>query len=519
MNDQKAGPMFYNNTTVKRALLSVSDKQNIVDFAKELHQLQIEIVSTGGTAQLLRQANIPVQEVSDITRFPEMMDGRVKTLHPQIHGAILGKRDEHHHIAMQHGIEWIDLVVVNLYPFLKTIQKPHVTWEEAIENIDIGGPSMIRSAAKNMHWVGVVVDSQDYGMVLQALKTRGGLPYEMRQQLATKAFAHTAQYDALIYHYLEQDRFPDIMNIALKKSVDLRYGENPHQKAFAYQFLEKNVGILSAMQHQGKQLSYNNIADADAAVACVREFKGPTCVIVKHANPCGAAMADNIELAFHHAFQADAQSAFGGIVAINQQCTKALAQEIVKHFIEVLVAPSYEAEALAILSSKANCRVLEWPSVSECSASLELKVIEGGVLVQERDSIMIHENDLKIVTHLVPSCEEIQSLLFAWRILKHIKSNAILIAKESVTMGVGAGQVSRVDAVHMAMRKAGQDLRGAVLASDAFFPFRDSIERIANTGIRAIIQPGGSIRDDEVIAACDEYGIAMVLTGKRCFKH
>lgn len=517
-----------NTHIIKRALISVSDKKNLVDFARGLADLDIEILSTGGTSKLLRDAKIPVRDVSEITNFPEIMDGRVKTLHPKVHGGILGKRDEHSDIAKQHDINWIDLVIVNLYPFAETIKKPNVTMDDAIENIDIGGPTMIRSAAKNMDWVGVVVDPNDYDTVLSELRTQKNLSTNTRRSLATKAFKHTAQYDALINQYLEniidtkkptETHFSDQFDLHLEKFSDLRYGENPHQAACAYHFPGNKTGILSAKQHQGKQLSYNNIADADAAVACVREFSQPACVIVKHANPCGAAVADDITQAFQRAFDADAQSAFGGIVALNQPCTKPVAEALAKIFIEVLIAPSYEPAALEILASKTNLRVLELPMAEQTKVKQEFKFIDGGLLIQDRDNSIITANDLKIVTQLKPSQDEVNTMLFAWRVLKHIKSNAILIAKQNVTMGVGAGQVSRVDAVRIALHKAGKDLTGTILASDAFFPFRDSIDHLANTGIRAIIQPGGSVRDDEVVAACNEHGIAMVFTGVRCFKH
>lgn len=524
-----------NKTSIqpKRALISVSDKQGVKEFAQGLIKLGIDIISTGGTSKLLREANIAVRDVSEITHFPEIMDGRVKTLHPKVHGGILGKRDEHTEIAKQHDINWIDLVVVNLYPFAETIKKPNVTFDDAIENIDIGGPTMIRSAAKNMDWVGVLVDPNDYEKVLRELNENNGLSFEVRRHLATKAFQHTAHYDALINQYLSNfadispassknninvSTFPDELNLHFKKFANLRYGENPHQSACAYQRVDHSFGILSAKQHQGKELSYNNITDADAAVACVREFNQPACVIVKHANPCGAAVADNIVDAFHHAFNADSQSAFGGIVALNQTCTKQVAEAMAKIFFEVLIAPSYESEALKILTAKTNLRVLELPLTGQMQKQ-EFKFVDGGLLVQDKDLSVINFDDLKVVTKREPSAEEIHTMLFAWRVLKHIKSNAILIAKANTTLGVGAGQVSRVDAVDIAVRKAGNDLSETVLASDAFFPFRDSIDRLANTGIRAIIQPGGSMRDDEVISACNEHDIAMVFTGMRCFKH
>ena len=507
-------------TSVKRALISVSDKNGIVEFARGLSELNIEIVSTGGTSKLLRDANIPVRDVAELTAFPEMMDGRVKTLHPKVHGGILGLRDEHQDVAKAHNIDWIDLVVVNLYPFKATIEKANATFDDAIENIDIGGPTMIRSAAKNMGWVGVIVNPENYSSVLEELRTHKGLSFKCRKMLATQAFEHTAAYDALIHEYLTSSRNkPDQFNLKFTKQFELRYGENPHQAAAAYRVSGNSSGILSAKQHQGKELSYNNIADADAAYACVREFVEPACVIVKHANPCGAAVADTVYKAFDRALHADAQSAFGGIIALNQMCTREIAESIVEIFFEVLIAPSYSPEALEIFAKKPNLRVLELKNFLNRNHATEMKFIEGGVLIQDKDLKNVTEQDLKIVTRRKPSAEEIKMMLFAWPVLKHIKSNAILIAKDAVTKGIGAGQVSRVDAVDLALKKAGYDLAGAILASDAFFPFRDSIDRLAHTGIHAIIQPGGSMRDAEVIAACDEHGIAMVFTGARCFKH
>ncbi len=513
--------MNQTNTHIKRALISVSDKTGLIEFAHSLAELNIEIISTGGTSKLLREANIPVRDVSEVTGFPEIMDGRLKTLHPKVHGGILGLRDKHAQVAKEQQINWIDLVVVNLYPFAETIKNPVATLDDAIENIDIGGPTMIRSAAKNMGWTGVAVDPKDYQKIIDELHAQKGLSFATRKQLAIKAFEHTAHYDAVIFSYLSRNAdvaFPEKLHFHLERYSELRYGENPHQAACAYRFSSTNSGILSAKLHQGKELSYNNIADADAAVACMREFTQPACVVVKHANPCGVATADNIADAFQHAFHADALSAFGGIVALNRPCDKAIAEAIAKVFIEVLIAPSYSAEALAILASKPNLRVLELQDTTSATLQ-EFKFIEGGLLIQDKDLSAIDYQDFKIVTNAKPTEKEIATMLFAWPVLKHIKSNAILIAKNHVTVGVGAGQVSRVDAVDVAIKKAGKNLANTILASDAFFPFRDSIDRIANTGIRAIIQPGGSQRDTEVIAACDEHGIAMVFTGKRCFKH
>lgn len=535
--------MNHNPILIKRALISVSDKTGLAAFAQALNDFNIEIISTGGTSKLLREKNIPVHDVSDLTGFPEMMDGRLKTLHPKVHGGILGLRDEHAAVAEKHGIRWIDLVVVNLYPFAETIQNPNATFEEAIENIDIGGPTMIRAAAKNMGWVGVLVDPADYTLVLQDIRAKRSLDFSLRQQLAQKAFAHTAHYDAVIHHYLlsqdlpagskavgeNQDLphqpldnkryFSPTLNFHLEKFADLRYGENPHQVACAYRFSNNSSGILEAKQHQGKQLSYNNITDADAAIACIREFSAPACVIMKHANPCGVAVADQLYAAWQQAYEADSISAFGGIVALNQLCDEKVAQAISQIFIEVLIAPAYTPQALKILASKTNLRVLELNfSVIPYSAQ-EFKFIDGGMLIQSKDTTRITQHNLQFVTQLQPTVEEVTAMLFAWPVLKHVKSNAILIAKNNTTLGIGAGQVSRVDAVESALKKAKKNLSGAILASDAFFPFRDSIDRLAGTGIRAIIQPGGSVRDEEVITACNEHQIAMVFTGIRCFKH
>lgn len=517
--------MKANPVTIKRALISVSNKQGLVEFARGLRELGIEIISTGGTSNLLREADILVREVEEITQFPEMMDGRVKTLHPKIHGGILGKRDAHAEIAKQQEIPWIDLVVVNLYPFADTIRKPNVTLNEAIENIDIGGPTMIRSAAKNMQWVTVVVDANDYGKILSELREHHAISFKTRQSLATKAFQHTSAYDALIHHYLQKtdtdqsSEFPSQIYLVAEKQADLRYGENPHQKACAYRFQEYFPSVMTAKQYQGKPLSYNNIVDADAAVGCVREFSETACVIVKHANPSGVAIGGNIQQAFSLAYQADELSAFGGVIALNKICDEATAKQINEIFFEVLIAPAYTQGALAMLSAKTNLRVLELPELMHKASLHEYKFVEGGVLLQDKDYNHISPSDLTVVTQLQPNKVEIDAAVFAWRVVKHAKSNAILIAKENRTVGIGAGLVSRIDAVDMAVRKAAKNLPGSVLASDAFFPFRDSIDRIANLGIRTIIQPGGSMRDEEVIAACNQHGIAMILTGKRCFKH
>lgn len=511
-----------NITPVKRALLSVSDKTGLVDFAKSLIELGVEIISTGGTSQLLQSERIPHRQVNELTGLPEMLDGRVKTLHPKVHGGILGRRDVHQSEAKKHNIEWIDLVVVNFYPFAAATKAKKLNFAEAIEYIDIGGPTMVRAAAKNYAWVGVVIDPADYGQVVEQLKTQHGLSEDLRKNLAYKVFALTAHYDGLISQYLAKELKLDLkvapsLNLHLEKSGELRYGENPHQQATSYRFMDATDGILTAHQHQGKPLSYNNILDSEAASSCVREFSEPACVIVKHANPCGAATAATIEEAFERALAADPLSAFGGIIALNQTCTKDLAQAITKIFMEVIIAPSYTAEALAVFTAKANLRVLELPM--QTSPQWEMKFINGGMLMQERDQQLITVADLRVVTEVQPTAQEIDNMLFAWRVLKHIKSNGILLAKDNATVGIGAGQVSRIDAVEIAIRKAADNIDNTVLASDAFFPFRDSIDRIAQTGVKAIIQPGGSVRDEEVIAACNQYGITMVFTGKRCFKH
>lgn len=508
---------------IKRALLSVSDKTGIVEFAKQLLQMGVDLLSTGGTSKMLREAGIPHRQVDELTGLPEMLDGRVKTLHPKIHGGILGRRDEHAAEALQHEISWIDLVVVNFYPFEAALQKnPHMNWDETVEYIDIGGPTMVRAAAKNFAWVGVVTDPNDYEAIATELKSTKGLAFETRKQCAQKAFGLTSHYDAMIHrHFLEKGHdphaCPQFLDLQLEKKMELRYGENPHQSASAYQFLHQTTGVLSAAQLQGKPLSYNNLLDAEAALACVSEFSEPACVIVKHANPCGAAVGQSIEEAYERAYEADSLSAFGGIIALNRPCTKPIAEAIAAIFMEVVIAPAFTQEALAVLSAKPNLRLLEMPVAQ--TQGFEFKFIQGGVLMQEKDTHVITPAELKVVTTTAPTQKDLDAMVFAWHVLKHIKSNGILIAKQNATVGIGAGQVSRVDAVDLAVRKAGDRTQQAVLASDAFFPFRDSIDRLAETGIRAIIQPGGSVRDEEVIAACNEHQIAMVFTGKRCFRH
>lgn len=500
---------------VKRALLSVSDKSRIVEFAAELVKLGVEIISTGGTSDALAKAGIAHRQVDDLTQLPEMLDGRVKTLHPKVHGGILGRRDKHADEAAKHQIEWIDLVVVNFYPFTQSVTAD-TPFEKAIEYIDIGGPTMVRAAAKNCAWVGVVTDINDYDLILAELKQQQGLTEETRRMLAGKVFAVTAAYDAAIRDYLQANA-QSSLTLELEKLGELRYGENPHQRASAYHFKNEKRGVLSARQYQGKPLSYNNILDSEAAWTTVTEFTTPACVIVKHANPCGAASAENINQAYERAYHADALSAFGGIIALNRPCTKEIATAVSEIFMEVILAPGYDEEALDVFAKKPNLRVLELQS--EKHQQWEMKFITGGMLMQEKDPQSLSKEQLQVVTKAKPSAKEMDNMEFAWRVLKHIKSNGILIAKDYMTVGIGAGQVSRIDAVDLAIRKAGVRIENSILASDAFFPFRDSIDKIAATGVKAIVQPGGSVRDEEVIAACDEHGIAMVFTGKRCFRH
>lgn len=517
---------------VKRALISVSDKTGIVEFAQALHAQGVEILSTGGTFKLLTDNKIPAIEVSDYTGFPEMMDGRVKTLHPKVHGGILGRRGIDEGVMTQHGINAIDMVVVNLYPFEKTVANKDCSLEDAVENIDIGGPTMVRAAAKNHAHVNIVVNASDYANILAELKANNGsTSLKTRFDLAIKAYEHTAAYDGAIANYFGRlveggsADFPRTFNTQFIKAQEMRYGENPHQKAAFY--VEKNpqeVGIASAKQLQGKELSYNNVADTDAALETVKSFSEPACVIVKHANPCGVAVAESIKHAYDLAYSTDSESAFGGIIAFNRELDAETAKAIVeRQFVEVIIAPSVSAEALEIVKTKQNVRLLatgEWNTVRV--KGLDYKRVNGGLLVQDRDDGIITENDLKIVTKRAPTAEEIQDLLFAWKVAKFVKSNAIIYAKNKHTIGVGAGQMSRVNSARIAAIKAehaGLQVAGSVMASDAFFPFRDGIDNAAKVGIAAVIQPGGSMRDAEVIAAADEHGMAMVFTGMRHFRH
>ncbi|MDC0965586.1 bifunctional phosphoribosylaminoimidazolecarboxamide formyltransferase/IMP cyclohydrolase [Candidatus Thioglobus sp.] len=512
--------------SIQRALISVSDKTGIVELAQVLVSKNIEILSTGGTAKLLAEKGIPVIEVSDYTGFPEMMAGRVKTLNPKIHGGILARRGLDEEVMTQNDINPIDLVVVNLYPFQATIANPDCTLEDAIENIDIGGPAMLRSSAKNHASVTVVVDASDYQTVMDEITANGDTTLETRVKLALKTFEHTAQYDGAIANYLgkEQDGFSNTINLQFHKTQSIRYGENPHQNAAFY--VERNITeacVASSTQFQGKEMSFNNMADADAALECVRSFNAPACVIVKHANPCGVALRDNIHDAYLDAFKTDPTSAFGGIIAFNRPLDKATAKDIIdKQFVEVIIAPSIDDDAKNVLSAKQNIRALECGDLSSAQPSLDYKRVTGGLLVQDKDLGVITENDIKCVSKLAPTADQIKDLLFAWKVAKTVKSNAIVYVKNEMTIGVGAGQMSRVYSAKIAGIKASDEglvVEGSVMASDAFFPFRDGIDAAAQAGIKAIIQPGGSMRDDEVIAAANEHGIAMVFTGMRHFKH
>ncbi|MEG6520951.1 bifunctional phosphoribosylaminoimidazolecarboxamide formyltransferase/IMP cyclohydrolase [Desulfotomaculum sp. 1211_IL3151] len=511
---------------VKRALISVSNKTGLVDFAQGLAELGVEIISTGGTAKTLREAGVPVVYISEVTGFPEILDGRVKTLHPNVHGGILAMRTEEHLRQLtQYKITPIDLVVVNLYPFRETIAKPHVSLEDAIENIDIGGPTMVRAAAKNHAYVGIVVNPQRYGEVLAALKERGELSAKLRLALAREAFAHTASYDTAIANYLGQvtddEIFRPEFNLSFVKAQELRYGENPHQRAAFYRDPAiSGPCIANARQLHGKELSYNNILDANSALELVREFSEPSAVIIKHNNPCGTATAESLVAAYQRALEADPVSAFGGIVAVNGILDGATAAEMSRIFLEAIIAPDFTGEALEILTKKANLRLLTTGELIEQTKDvLEVRKVNGGLLVQEADRLVLNMDELKVVTERQPSAEELKDLLFAMTVVKHVKSNAIVLGKAGQIIGVGAGQMNRVGSARIAFEQAGDKAQGAVLASDAFFPFRDTVDEAAKAGIKAIIQPGGSIRDEESIQACNEHGIAMVFTGMRHFKH
>jgi len=517
---------------IKQALISVSDKTGVVEFARGLTGFGVALISTGGTAKLLRDAGLKVTEVADHTGFPEMLDGRVKTLHPKVHGGILARRDVPGHLAAlgKAGIPTIDLVVVNLYPFAANVARPGCTLAEAIENIDIGGPAMVRSAAKNYEHVTVVTDPADYEPVLKEMAAAAGaIGAETRFRLAQKAFSHTAHYDGAISNYLTsfdaaggRARFPQRLNLQFERVQAMRYGENPHQEAAFYRDAQPAPGSLAAYrQLQGKELSYNNIADADAAWECVKSLAEPACVIIKHANPCGAAVAANLAEAYRKAFATDPTSAFGGIIAFNRQLDGPTVQAVTQQFVEVMIAPGVAPEAARLLAAKANIRVLEVP-LAPGANDYDFKRVGGGLLVQTPDSANIDAAGLKVVTRAKPSAVQVADLLFAWRVAKFVKSNAIVFCGGGQTLGVGAGQMSRVDSARIAAIKAenaGLTLKGSVVASDAFFPFRDGVDVVARSGAVAVIQPGGSLRDEEVIAAADEHGIAMVFTGFRHFRH
>ena len=526
--------MAENITPVRRALISVSDKSGIVEFAQALNARGVEILSTGGTYKLLKENDIPAVEVSDYTGFPEMMDGRVKTLHPKVHGGILGRRGQDDGIMSEHGINPIDMVVVNLYPFAATIARPDCDLPMAIENIDIGGPTMVRSAAKNHKDVAIVVNASDYDSVISELDSEKGLTHKTRFDLAVKAFEHTAGYDGMIANYLgaivegEEEKpadFPRTFNTQFIKAQDMRYGENPHQRAAFYVETDPSeASVSTARQLQGKELSFNNVADTDAALECVKSFKDPACVIVKHANPCGVSVGESILEAYNRAFQTDPTSAFGGIIAFNRELDGNTAKAIVeRQFVEVIIAPKVTQEASDVVAGKPNVRLLECGEWSVNRAhGFDYKRVNGGLLVQDRDLGHVDASELKVVTKVQPSEQEIRDLLFCWEVAKFVKSNAIVYAKDGQTIGIGAGQMSRVYSAKIAGIKAadeGLEVKGSVMASDAFFPFRDGIDSAAAAGIKAVIQPGGSMRDQEVIDAADEHGMAMVFTGMRHFRH
>ena len=525
---------------IRTALLSVSDKNGIVSFAKALHEQGIKLISTGGTAKLLAENNLPVVEVSSLTKFPEMLDGRVKTLHPMVHGGLLARRDFPEHMAAlkDHGIDTIDMLVINLYPFNETVAKKDCSFEDAVENIDIGGPAMLRAAAKNHQDVTVLISPEDYAPVLTEMKANQNVvSYKTNLSLAKKVFAHTAQYDGAIANYLSalgddlnhqsRSAYPDTLHLAFEKVQEMRYGENPHQSAAFYKDIQPIDGALANYrQLQGKELSYNNIADADSAWECVKSFSNHSggaaaCVIIKHANPCGVAVGANALEAYQKAFKTDPSSAFGGIIAFNIECDGIAAEAIAKQFVEVLIAPSFSAEAKVIFAAKQNVRLLEIPLGTVFNA-FDFKRVGGGLLVQSPDAKNVLESEMRVVSQRLPTPSEINDMMFAWRVAKFVKSNAIVYCANGMTLGIGAGQMSRVDSARMASIKAenaGLSLQGSAVASDAFFPFRDGLDVVVKGGASCAIQPGGSMRDDEIIAAANEHGIAMMFTGIRHFRH
>ena len=508
----------------KRALMSVSNKENLIPFAEKLEQLGYEIISTGGTLKLLVDAGVDAKSVETVTGFPEILDGRVKTLHPNVHGGLLAKRDEKSHIEAlkENDITPIDIVVVNLYPFKETVTKEGVSEEEIIENIDIGGPTMLRAAAKNFKDVLVVVDPEDYDTVAKSLEA-GEVSFEKRKQLAAKVFRHTAHYDGLIARYFNETTdalFPENYTVTYEKVQDLRYGENPHQKAAFYEDVQhRGVSLATAKQLHGKELSFNNIQDANAALEIVSEYEEPAVVAVKHMNPCGIGLADNLSAAFKRAYDADPISIFGGIIACNREVDKATAEQMHEIFLEIVMAPSFTEEAVEVLTQKKNIRLLELSGMDESDDVQKITTVKGGILVQTQDDGQVTEADLQVVTDRTPTEEELKDLLFTWKAVKHVKSNAIVLGKNQQTIGIGAGQMNRVGAAKIAIEQAGEAAKGAVLASDAFFPMPDTVENAAKAGITAIIQPGGSKRDQDSIDVCNEHGIAMVFTNMRHFKH
>lgn len=512
---------------VKRALLSVSDKTGIVEFAKSLTDMGVELISTGGTEKMIKEAGIPVKNISEVTGFPECLDGRVKTLHPAVHGGILAMRASEEHMAQLADlkIETIDMVVINLYPFKETVKKPNVSLEDAIENIDIGGPTMLRSAAKNHQDVLVIVDPSDYAPVIEGLKEKGQMPYDFHYDLALKVFEHTAYYDAMIAGYLrkqgKREKYPEKLTVTFERLQSLRYGENPHQSAAFYKEVFDTEGTLAdAVQLHGKELSFNNINDTNGALALLKEFSEPTVVAVKHANPCGVGTGYDIHHAYMKAYECDPQSIFGGIVAANRTIDKKTAEKINEIFVEIVIAPDFDEDALEVLMQKKNTRLLKLENILKPmdATQSDMKKILGGLIIQDVD-VPLLEGELKSVTERIPTKKEIEELMFAWKVVKHSKSNGIVITKEGQTLGIGQGQVSRVWASQNAVRQSNFPTKGAVLASDAFFPFADAVEAAAKAGVTAIIQPGGSVRDQEVIDMANQYGIAMVFTGMRHFKH
>lgn len=511
---------------IKRALISVTDKTGIIEFAKGLADIGVEILSTGGTAKALRDAGVPVTDVADVTGFPEILDGRVKTLHPKIYGGILALRNKSSHIEQieKNGIKTIDMVVVNLYPFEEVVAREGSKPEEIIENIDIGGPSMIRAGSKNFEFVTVITSTEDYEKVLEEVKKNGDTTLETRKLLARKAFSRTYDYDETIEHYFRSILGePEVMDLHYEKAFSLRYGENPHQKAaFFRNPLNHDANITNAKILHGKQLSFNNIVDGDAALELVKEFERPSAAIIKHNNPCGVASADTAEEALELAHNVDSMSAFGGVVALNRNCSKKMVDYIneKKWFVEIIICPKFDEDALELLMKKPNLRLLETGPLKIDMARRDIKKVAGGILIQSHDTYQVSEKDMKTVTKKEPTAEQIKAMIFAEKVTKHVKSNSIVLAKGEVVMGIGAGQMSRVDAVHLACYKAGPERsKGSVMASDAFFPFADGLEMGAENGIEAVIQPGGSVRDDEVIKRADELGISMVFTGVRFFRH